>query len=111
MIRYKYKELPDFEDENLEEYIEAAKSYFPFNTIKHTRVDLKKERSEEDQKAFEKEEIRRCREGYKNLCGSMYFYFNYCKITSNSGGRKNPDFRVADACFFELMEACDPKKD
>ena len=57
-----------------------------------------------DQLMWEKEEIRRCVEGYDGMCGKHYFYFNYCNILSVGGGKISPDFRVCGENWFTELE-------
>ena len=56
-----------------------------------------------EQKRWEKEEIRRCKEGHDDICGKMYFYVNYCHILDVERGMITPDFRVADSDWFHRV--------
>ena len=57
-------------------------------------------------KSWMLEELHRCKFGYGNMTGKMYFYFNYVKIKNLSKGSFRPDFRSADAEWFKLVEEC-----
>lgn len=109
--RYEYKDLPEINEESdVEHYIEVAKNYFPKLTKVRTRTEKPKFNDPIDQVNWEREEIRRCIEGYDGLSGKMYFYYNYCKIKNISGGIIRPDFRVMDAVWFHLIEAFQPEQ-
>ena len=60
---------------------------------------------------WEREEIRRCREGHDGLPGKFYFYFNYTFIQKIEGGRIHPDFRVVDLEWFKFVEELQYGKD
>lgn len=103
---YSYVDLPDVNLDNAERYIELAKSIFPKNNIKHKRVTIPSGLNQEDLESWEYEEVRRCVEGHNGMCGTMYFYFNYCKIQSPEEGTIRPEFRVCDNEYFKVVESC-----
>ena len=53
---------------------------------------------------WEDREVDRCINGYKGMCGKMYFYFNYVWIKNISGGKIAPEYRVADNEWFKTIE-------
>lgn len=101
-------EITDFEDEGqIEAYIKAAKSYFPENLKEYKRIKIPEVfESDEAEIAFQLEQIKRCKKGWDGMCGKQYFYFNFCKITSNRGGSIYPEYRVADEIWFKVIESC-----
>ena len=108
---WEYKPLPyisDIDDDvQVEEYITAAKKFFPRNLKGYKRVDIPSSFNNDIEKeAWEVEQIRRCIEGHNDMCGKMYFYFNFCKIIATRNGRISPDYRVVDHLWFELLESC-----
>jgi hypothetical protein len=78
----------------------------PRNDYKHTRVEIPEFKNDTERVIWEREEIKRCRNGYKGMCGKMYFYFNYCYIKKIKGGKIHPEFRVADNEWFRQIEEC-----
>lgn len=76
------------------------------NEILHKRVNVPSFSSNLEKQNWQKEEIKRCREGHKGMCGKHYFYFNYCFIKSVKGGRIVPEWRRTDSEFFNLWESC-----
>lgn len=96
-------------EDNVDEYVKLCHRIFTKNTIKKKRVEQpKKFDSVLDQKAWEREEVRRIIEGHNGMCGKMYFYFTYCWIKNISGGFIRPDYRVCDSAWFELIESTRP---
>lgn len=57
---------------------------------------------------WEREQIKRCREGYDGMSGKMYFWFNFCYIKNLKGGRIEPQYRSCDDYWFSELE--DAKK-
>lgn len=78
----------------------------PLNTKKYLRAKPRSFNSDYERKEWEREEIRRCKEGHDGMCGKMYFWFNYCYIKNLKGGRIHPEYRVCDAEWFRLLERC-----
>jgi hypothetical protein len=95
-----------FTEDNVDEYVALCHRIFSRNKTKKTRVIIpEKFDTILDQRAWEREEVRRCIQGYDGMCGKMYFYFNYCYIINISGGFIQPQFRVCDSAWFELIES------
>ena len=68
------------DEENIEAYIELCESIFPKNKIKPVRSKRpKKFINEADKVHWENEELHKCIYGDGLMCGSMYFYYNYCQ--------------------------------
>lgn len=91
--------------------LEALVDYFMMvtpeakvNKVLHKRAKPPKFRNPFEQDKWEREEIRRCREGHQGMCGKMYGWFNYASIRNISGGKIMPQFRVADDMWFEELE-------
>ena len=82
----------------------------PFNDTLYERTPKPKFKNAYEKELWEREEIRRCRNGYKGLCGKMYFYFNYGWIQKIEGGRIQPEFRVVDHEWFKFVEECQESK-
>jgi hypothetical protein len=97
--------LPELEERV--KYFLNASIDLPYNDIQYKKSIIP-DFGENENKRFEweKEEIRRCKEGYNGMCGKMYFYFNYCYIKNLGGGKISPEFRVADNVWFSTLEEC-----
>lgn len=78
----------------------------PRNDIKYERVKVPVFESIEEKKAWVKEERRRCKYGHEGMCGTMYFFFHYCKMENLTGGRISPEYREADNQWFKYYETC-----
>ncbi|HEY0751373.1 MAG TPA: hypothetical protein VGD26_09460 [Chitinophagaceae bacterium] len=78
----------------------------PRNTIKHERIQIPVFESLEEKKAWVKEERRRCKYGHNGMCGTMYFFFNYCKMENLNHGKISPEYREADNQWFKYYETC-----
>lgn len=107
--KYEYKALPRIKtEEDIKEYVKVAEEYFPkWATKEYKRVEIPKFSNPIAQETWEFEEIRRCIQGHDGLPGRMYFYYHYCSIQNISGGFIKPQFRVADAIWFHLVESCE----
>jgi len=110
LASYEYKDFPyyEVEDENFDEYIKWCKQLFPKNTKKYKRREWEGREFKTDFEEYEfyREEIRRIIHGHNDMCGMMYFWFNYCKIDIRGKGKGYPEFRAADHEFFKLVESC-----
>jgi hypothetical protein len=73
----------------------------PVNEILHRRTVIPKFSNEWEQERWEVEEIKRCRDGYQGMCGKMYMWFHYGFIKNLTGGKIEPEFRVADDVWFQ----------
>jgi hypothetical protein len=72
-------------------------------TQKYSRVKLEKFKDPKEQRAWETEEIRRCREGYGELTPKMYFWFNYVKMENLEHGKISPEFRVCQNTWYKQI--------
>jgi len=63
-----------------------------------------------DRLAWEREEIKKCKYGDGELSGKMYFYYNYGSIENIDRGKIKPDFRSADAFWYERVNSCHEEK-
>lgn len=93
--------VPELE-EHVRYFMENTPS-FPENKVKFKRVKYPVFENDKDRVAWEREEVRRCKYGYKGMCGKMYFYFNYCWIQNLKMGKIAPEFRVADNEWFKKI--------
>jgi hypothetical protein len=108
--KYKYYELPKINEEaDIAAYVAVAKKYFPRRKKAPKRVEIPEFDNPVAQRNWEHEEIRRCIEGHDGMPGKYYFYYNYCWIKNISGGFIQPQFRMADATWFHLIESCEPQ--
>ena len=57
-----------------------------------------------EKKNWERDEIYKCLLGDGVMCGSQYFYYNYCRIKNLESGIIRPQFRVADNEYFKQLE-------
>lgn len=67
----------------------------PENKIKPQRTKLIDTRDPFEQELWEREEIRRIREGHFGMSGKTYFFHNFVKIWNIEDGIIRPEFRVA----------------
>jgi len=78
----------------------------PVNKIRHKRVKIPKFSDAWLKERWEVEEIKRCKYGHNGMSGKMYMWFNYGYIKNLTGGKIEPEFRVADDSWFtSLTEA------
>lgn len=106
---YKYEDFRDeVTEDNLEEYLKHCDVMFPKNTIIHKRSVQPAFKSKQEEEMWQIEEINRCINGHNGMCGSMYFWFNYCRIDIRGKGQGLPEWRTCDHEFFKLVESCGP---
>jgi len=109
--RYEYHKLPELHTpDDIDFYVSEAEKIFPKFEKKPERIKTPKFDNQTVKKVWEKEQIRRCIEGYDGITGKMYFYYNFCHIKNISGGIIKPEFRGADALWFHLIESCGPNQ-
>lgn len=96
--------IPELEEQV--KYFMSTTPDLPRNEIKYKALTIPSFKSDEDQMEWELEQIRRCKAGWKTMCGKQYFYLNFCKIKNLGGGKIIPDFRVCDNEWFKLVEEC-----
>lgn len=61
-------------------------------------------------KTFRREEIRRIKNGAFGMCGKMYFFYNYVKMTDVEKGLIRPTYRVAQNEWFKEIEQAQKSK-
>jgi len=74
--------------------------------VNRVEIPNQKDLSGNDYKNWMFEELNRCKFGYGEMTGKMYFFFNYAKIKNLTRGSFHPDFRSCDAEWYRLMEEC-----
>lgn len=74
------------------------------NTRKPQRTKLFDGRDEYERNAWEREEIRRVREGHFHMSAKMYFWYNYVKMWDIESGLITPEFRTAQQEWFGAIE-------
>lgn len=84
-------------------------SYFTPNKIKLERVKIPHFKSLYEKQAWWREQYKRCKLGYDtpegHICGSYYFYFNFCKIRDKVTGKPlPPKIRRIDIEYFTMCE-------
>lgn len=94
---------PDLE-QRVKEYM-LISPVLPENKLKYQYVTIPEFKDSEQYKAFWKEQVRRCKEGFEGMAGKMYFFFNFCYIESLKG-KIRPQFRVIDNEWFKFVESC-----
>lgn len=94
--------IPELE-EQVQHYMRITED-LPRNEKVYKRLTIPKFENKFDQIAWEREEIRRIKKGHDGMSGKMYLYFHYCWIKNLKGGRIKPEFRVADAKFFDEID-------
>lgn len=92
-------------EEQVKNYVILSTS-LPRNEYKFKHVEIPKFKSDYEQEKWEREEVRRCVNGYNGITGKMYFFFNYCYMLDVDRGRIRPDFRVCDNEWFNTLEQC-----
>jgi hypothetical protein len=90
------------EIESMIEYFMNSTPNLPLNKIKFKRVIHPKFTSDEERRVYFIEEIKRCKYGYKGMCGKMYFFYNYVYM-QNLKGKIRPEYRVADNEWFRTL--------
>lgn len=106
-VSFSYPFDPEIEDK-IKYYLGLTKDIpvFPLNNKKYKRTKIPHFQNEYEKKEWEREEIRRCKQGHDGMCGKMYFWFNYCWIKNIKGGRIAPQYRVCDEYWFKEIESC-----
>lgn len=94
--------IPELEEKV--RYYMSISPDLPKNGIKHQRVKIPAFKDEYEQAKWEREEIRRCKEGHDGMSPKMYFWFNYVWIKNLKGGKIAPEFRVADDEWFKTIQ-------
>lgn len=77
----------------------------PYNEDLFEYVKEPEHKNEAAQREWEILQIKRCKDGYKSMCGKQYFYFNFCKI-EDLRGKIRPEYRVCDNEWYKQIEWC-----
>lgn len=80
------------------------------NTKKFYRTKEIETRDEHERFLWEKEEIRRVREGHFGLSGKAYFFLNYVKMSDLESGLIRPEFRMSQIRWFDELTNCEKEK-
>lgn len=94
--------LPEVE-ERVQYYMSITPD-LPKNTKKYKRIKIPAFDNAIAKREYIRREIKRCREGYGNMNGRMYFWFHYVFIKNIEGGRIPPEYRVCDHSWFNEVE-------
>ncbi len=73
---------------------------------KHVRATPPIFKNSVEKERWEREQIRRCINGYDGMSRKMYFYFNFGWIENISGGKIKPEYRACDQEWFKLLTDC-----
>lgn len=101
-------------DPVLEEKVKYYLSIIPkyeLNKRKFTRTPTITTKDPQERLLWEKEEIRRIREGHFGLSPKAYFFFNYVMMSDLESGLIRPQFRTSQNNWFNELTACDTRKD
>lgn len=98
-------------EEQVEFYMSTTPD-LPKNTLLPERINIPEFKNNSEKIKWQKREINRCKKGYKNMSGKMYFFYNYCHIRNlGTGGKIRPEFRVCDNEWFNAVtEAQESRK-
>lgn len=96
--------VPAWEEE-VKRYLLISNDDLPTNKTLYKHIDIPKDLPKQEQRRWEIEQIRRCKEGFDGMAGKMYFFYHFCWI---QGQKKKirPDFRVVDNIWYKFIEAC-----
>lgn len=101
---------PDLEDRV--KYFVGVTPDLPKNTAKPKRAKMPQTTDPFEQEVWQREEIRRCREGHFGYSGKFYFWYNYCKIWDIERGTLFlPDFRVCQIEWFRQIHEVQESKE
>ena len=101
--------LPELE-EQVAYWVKRTKDD-PYNDKLYRRQKKPKFESDFERSQWEREEIRRIKEGHDGMSGKMYGYFNYGWLLDAERGKIQPDFRVADNLWYSQLEWCRDSKE
>lgn len=120
MARKKDQELEAViipEDSRVPELEEKVKYFMtitptlPENKVKPQRVKPIDSHDPFERELWEREEIRRIREGHFGMTGKFYFWYNYCILWDIEKGMLRPEFRFAQNEFFRHLQWCQESKE
>lgn len=77
------------------------------NTKKFHRTPQLVTKDPQERLLWEKEEIRRIREGHFGVSGKMYFWMNYVKMSDLRSGLIRPEFRTSQNNWFNELTKCE----
>jgi len=60
---------------------------------------------------WQREEVRRIREGHFGMSPKMYFFYNYVKMWDIESGLIRPEYRVCQQAWFSLIEECQASRE
>lgn len=80
------------------------------NTKKFHRTPQLVTKDPQERLLWEKEEIRRIREGHFGISGKSYFFYNYVMMSDLDTGLIRPQFRVSQNNWFNELDSCDKLK-
>jgi hypothetical protein len=87
-------------------YYMAITPNFPENKVKPIRSKPIVTNDPYERELWEREEIRRIREGHFGMSPKMYFFFNHVFMWNIEDGLVRPEYRVAQNEFFKHIEEC-----
>lgn len=116
MDEYGFKVIP--ENEYLPELEDRVKYFIsvtpdlPVNKVKPRRAKMPSTTDPIEEELWQREELRRCREGHFGFNSKYYFWYNYCKIWDIERGMMfMPDFKVCQHEWFkQILSAQDSKE-
>jgi hypothetical protein len=97
-----HERLPELETKV--EYYLSTTYALPENKVKPQRTKPIESKDPVERDIWEREEIRRIREGHFGMSGKFYFWYNFCKIWDIENGMIRPEFRFAQNEFFRHIE-------
>lgn len=77
------------------------------NTKKFHRTSQLITKDPQERLLWEKEEIRRIREGHFGVSGKYYFFYNYVKMSDLEHGLIRPEFRISQKLWFDELTKCE----
>jgi hypothetical protein len=95
--------IPEIE-EKVQYYLSITPD-LPINKKKYKRREMPNFDNVISRKEWIRREIKRCREGYEQMNGRMYFWFHYVWMKNIEGGKIRPEYRVCDHEWFNFVES------
>lgn len=95
--------IPEVEEQV--RYFLKNTSNLPLNEVIYSRTETPIFKNPKEKKSFFSSEIQKIIKGVdQNMCGKMYFWYNYVWIKNIKGGRIRPEYRVCDNEWFKTVE-------